>query len=144
MKPKFHTACYEKGEDTKADKIVASGITGVCTWTLAGTALNYTLIISGNGAMEDYDDISIPWDLYHDDIKTLVIQAGVTTIGRYAFSNCNSLTSITNLNPTSQSINGSVFWGVNMDACTLRVPAGAVNAYKGANVWKEFGNIVSI
>ncbi|MDR0694319.1 MAG: leucine-rich repeat protein [Prevotellaceae bacterium] len=76
----------------------ASGTTGSCTWTLTGAAPNYTLTISGNGAMGDYDvgDINRPsWYLYRDDIKTVVIQEGVTTVGTYVFYLCSGLVEVT-------------------------------------------------
>nr|WP_316620553.1 leucine-rich repeat protein [uncultured Ruminococcus sp.] len=74
-----------------------SGTTGDCTWTLDD---NGTLTISGNGAMRDYSSkysygtsITIaPWG---DNIKTVVIEGGVTSIGEYAFEYCTGLTSVT-------------------------------------------------
>jgi hypothetical protein len=74
---------------------VASGTTGTCTWMLTGTSLDYTLTISGNGVMGDYNENTTPWYSYNSDIKTLDIQQGVMSIGYYAFSGCSGLTSIT-------------------------------------------------
>ncbi|MDR0371491.1 MAG: leucine-rich repeat domain-containing protein [Prevotellaceae bacterium] len=54
----------------------------------------FTLTISGTGAMGDYN-YSSPWYSYSSGIKTLNIQQRVTTIGRVAFSGCSSLTSVT-------------------------------------------------
>jgi uncharacterized repeat protein (TIGR02543 family) len=77
-------------------QVVASGTTGDCTWTLTGTSGNYTLTISGAGAMGDYSSSSnIPWYSYLNGIKTLDLQQGVTTIGNYAFYECSGLTSVT-------------------------------------------------
>jgi hypothetical protein len=76
-------------------QVVASGTTGDCTWELTGTTGNYTLTISGSGAMGDYGDGGSPWFSYNSDIKTLDIQQGVTSIGDYAFSVCYGLTSVT-------------------------------------------------
>jgi hypothetical protein len=75
-------------------QVVGSGTTGSCTWTLTGTAGNYTLTISGNGAMANYSDYG-PWYSHRSDIKTLDIQQGVTTIGNWAFYECSGLTSVT-------------------------------------------------
>jgi hypothetical protein len=73
-----------------------SGNTGSCKWELTGTSGNYTLTISGNGAMGNYYSYSsTPWYSYRSDIKTVEIQQGVTSIGNYAFYGCSSLTSIT-------------------------------------------------
>jgi hypothetical protein len=75
---------------------VASGETGNCTWTLTGTSENYTLTISGDGAMGNYAyNYTSPWYSYRTDIKTLDIQQGVTSIGNYAFYECSGLTSVT-------------------------------------------------
>jgi hypothetical protein len=95
-----YTVTAEDGATTKtytakADKIVASGTTGDCTWTLTGIAPNCTLTISGNGAMADYTyNLRSPWDGYSNHIKTAIIQNGVTAIGNFAFRECTVLTSV--------------------------------------------------
>ena len=76
-----------------------SGTTGDCTWTLDN---NGTLTISGNGAMGDYSSqyssstyiyiTTAPWGA---NIKTVVIEGGVTSIGGSAFYGCKLLTSVT-------------------------------------------------
>jgi hypothetical protein len=53
-----------------------------------------TLIISGTGAMDDYEPNNPPWAGYEDSIKTVVISYGVMTISKYAFFH-HRLTSIT-------------------------------------------------
>ena len=68
----------------------SSGTTGDCMWTLDD---NGVLTISGNGQMGNYDfDSSLPWGKH---IKSVVIESNVTSIGNYAFYNCNDLTNIT-------------------------------------------------
>jgi hypothetical protein len=64
--------CLCLGQQAMA-QTVASGTTGDCTWTLTGSSGNYTLTISGTGAMGDYIDNDAPWYSYRNDIKTLVI-----------------------------------------------------------------------
>ncbi|MDR1345616.1 MAG: leucine-rich repeat domain-containing protein [Bacteroidales bacterium] len=73
-------------------QVVASGQTGDCTWTLTGPDGNYTLTISGTGAMEDYVEESPPWYSYQNSIRILIIEQGVTTIGDRAFAGCSDLT----------------------------------------------------
>ena len=65
-------------------------ISGSCgdnlTWTLDGEG---TLTISGAGAMWDWTITDVrPWEDSCFDIKTVVIGAGVTHIGNYAFRSC--------------------------------------------------------
>ena len=63
------------------------------TWTLTADG---TLTISGTGAMKDYDYDSNPSPVYNNsDVKKIVIEDGVTSIGNFAFHSCSSLPSIT-------------------------------------------------
>jgi hypothetical protein len=93
--------CFCMTNEAMAQDIVDYGTTGDCTWILTGTSGDYTLTISGNGAMGNYDYYSnhltspSPWDSYRSYIKTLDIQQGVTYIGDFAFYACTNLTSIT-------------------------------------------------
>jgi hypothetical protein len=78
-------------------------------------------------------------------LTSVTIGNSVTEIGYSAFAGCSGLTEITNLNPVPQSIDYYyVFYDVNKSAITLRVPSGSVDAYKEANGWYDFGNIVGI
>ena len=52
-----------------------------------------TLTISGSGDMYYYSDA--PWDRYRDEIKRVVIEQGVTSIGNNAFKDCTGLVSVT-------------------------------------------------
>ncbi len=58
-----------------------------------------TLTISGTGEMDDYDDgydhRERPWEDIRDDIKSVVIEYGVITVGSYALSGCGNITDIT-------------------------------------------------
>ena len=81
--------------------VVASGYCGGegdgtnLTWTLDSEGL---LTISGEGKMADYYSVFLynsPWTDRKDDVKTIVIENGVTTIAAYAFQKCVFLTQIT-------------------------------------------------
>jgi hypothetical protein len=74
---------------------VDGGTTGTLTWQLTGVSPNYTLTISGNDTMPNYNWYDSPWYSYRSAITTAVINSGVTSIGDYAFSNCSGLTSVT-------------------------------------------------
>jgi hypothetical protein len=64
---------------------VPDDITGD-VWELTGAGTNYTLTISGSGAMANYSFNNVPWSSDRNNIKALSIQQGVTAIGHYAFS----------------------------------------------------------
>ena len=71
-----------------------SGTTGPLTWNYnAGTK---TLSVTGTGAMPDYTEESDqPWHALRDEIKTVTIGNGVTTVGNIAFTGCRKLQSVT-------------------------------------------------
>ena len=63
------------------------------TWTLTADG---TLTISGTGAMKDYNAAENLSPAYmNSDVKKVVIEDGVTSIGELAFYKCISLTNIT-------------------------------------------------
>ena len=67
------------------------------TWSLTdedGDNVKETLTITGSGAMKDYDD-DTPWYNNRLNIKTVVIEDGVTSIGKDAFYFCEGMTSVT-------------------------------------------------
>lgn len=70
------------------------GISGSnVTWSY--NASTCVLTISGSGQMANYDaNMNTPWDSYRDDIKTVNIGSGVTSIGDYAFGYLYALTSV--------------------------------------------------
>ena len=80
-----------------ADRTAAqdSGTTGTCDWVLTGPTDNRTLTIRPtdgiSGEMADYYSYSAPWgdtENKRTNLKTLIIEPGVTRIGKYAFPGC--------------------------------------------------------
>ena len=73
------------------------------TASLTGIGNDRTLTISGNGLMADFQVSSggVPWKDYLTNIRYVVINSGVQSIGDYAFSGCTNLTSVTFANPNS-------------------------------------------
>ena len=63
------------------------------TWSYVEST--HTLTISGTGAMADFGYMETPWYGYRTDITNIVIEDGVTTIGEYAFIECENLTTVT-------------------------------------------------
>jgi len=67
---------------------VTSGTTGQCKWVLNGTVLT----IRGEGAMADYNiHPRPPWGTA---ITSVILEDGVTNVGKYAFYDCKELTGI--------------------------------------------------
>ncbi len=62
------------------------------TWKLDSAGV---LTLSGSGEMYDFDNDNRPWESSEDKITSVVVEPGVTSIGKYAFHDCGSLTSIT-------------------------------------------------
>ena len=133
------------------------------TWALTGTSPNYTLTISGTGAMKDYgtpDDL--PWKDYRSSITSVVIEDGVTSIGNMAFEGCNnanltsvtipaSVTSIgdfafgycTYLASVTIPVASLTYYGVSAFDNTaaglkIYVPGSALSTYKAATNWSEY------
>jgi len=75
-------------------------------------------------------------------LKSVTIGNNVVTIGNEVFYNCYNLTEIINLADSPQTINNTVFHGVNKNTCILRVPSTSISTYLTTNVWKDFLNIV--
>ena len=71
-----------------------SGTTGPLNWNYdTGTK---TLSITGTGAMPDFANADAqPWKDVRNEIEKVKIEAGVKSVGAYAFRNCAVLTSVT-------------------------------------------------
>ena len=77
-------------------------------------------------------------------LRSVNIPSRVTTIESYAFSYCKSLTSVTSEIVEPLSLPNDVFFNASVANATLYVPAESVEAYKTADQWKEFGQILPI
>ena len=78
------------------------------TWTLDSEGV---LRISGTGAMYNKGGY-IPWKAWRSKIKTVIINDGITNVGRSVFISCTNLTSVTIPNSVTD-IGSSAF-----DTCT--------------------------
>lgn len=80
------------------------------SWTLDS---NGTFTLSGSGHMLHYTGPGsgdAPWLKYHDQIRTVVIEEGITGIGNYAFFQCTGLERIS-LPQSLTAICDYAFWG---------------------------------
>ena len=108
----------------------SSGTTGECTWTLDD---NGVLTISGNGEMGDYGNLTLPWG---DNITSVIINDGVTSIGGAAFCHCTGLTSVT-IGDSVTSIGIDAFSGcTGLTSVTSpdNVTSIGYNAFYGCNI----------
>lgn len=72
------------------------GSSNTCGENLTWTYESGKLTISGTGAMKDYSSKnSVPWYAARTSITAVVIEEGVTSIGRNAFCDCKALASVT-------------------------------------------------
>ena len=71
-------------------------------------------VLSGSGEMTDYSGGSSPWYVKHSStIKRVVIGEGITTVGAYAFLNCNAMESVS-LPDSLTEIRNSAFQNCSM------------------------------
>ena len=100
---------------------LASGTCGTTlTWKILHTG---TLTISGTGAMKDYSGTSAaPWHAYVDNINTISLADGITSIGNYAFSDCKNVTEI--LLPSSVTDIGEYAFAGCTALIAVNIPSG--------------------
>lgn len=82
---------------------------------------------------------------YCRGLSSITIPNSVVDIDNSIFPDCDSLSEIINYATIPQTLKPyKVFGNVNKAKCILRVPESAVAAYRLADGWKEFENIVAI
>jgi uncharacterized protein YjdB len=79
---------------------------------------------------------------YCDALGSITIPGNVNALGNYAFGDCGNLKTVTVNRNEPLSIERAVFDNVDLNSCTLYVPAGTKAHYEAAAVWREFGTIV--
>ena len=82
--------------------------------------------------------------------KSVIIPAGVTSIGDYGFSFNNNLENVTFLGTTPPTLGLSALKNVYDESaykyscsCTITVPAGCGEAYKAAEGWSEYASQIT-
>ena len=141
---------------------------GTCGDNLTWNLNDGTLTITGTGSMKNYtfSSTTAPWYSSRSSIKTVIIEDGVTSIGgrafgdckiltsitipnsvtdigEYAFADCRSMNSVTCFATTPPQLDRYVFEEVDK-SIPLYAPVGSISAYKSANQWKDFSNILPI
>ena len=114
-------------------------ISGDCTVTLSDGVMT----VSGTGAMADYEDsYELPW--YGKNIKTIVIESGVTSIGNSAFAGSTNLESVS-IPASVTSIGNLAFQdcGSDADALTVSFAEGSTPLTIGEGAF-NYANLTSI
>ena len=125
-------ASYKAVWITKPASVTATGSCGTdVTYTLYD---NGTLKISGSGAVPDYSmspaDKQSPFTKnYATQIKSIVIEDGVTSIGNFAFYNCQSAESLV-LADSVKTFKAYSFYGTTLRS--VYVGAGLENGLEGS------------
>ncbi|MBP8593681.1 MAG: leucine-rich repeat domain-containing protein [Ruminococcus sp.] len=125
------TASAEEGE-------AASGQCGENSYFSFDTA-TCKLTISGTGAMYDYNGTN-PWNGYNDNITSVVIENGITSIGELAFYSCKGLTSIT-IPDSVKSIGFGAFYDCT-DLTSITLPDSVTSI--GESAFQECTSLTSI
>lgn len=78
----------EVGAEDEVEEILPNYCGNFATWELE----NNVLTISGKGAISNYSAVNpAPWNDRRNEIKTIVIRNGITSIGNYAFEGTKKL-----------------------------------------------------
>jgi hypothetical protein len=94
---------------------------------LTATFNSGTLTISGTGDMQDFiDENAVPWYSIKDNITTLVIEDGVTTIGDWAFYHCSSISGSLTIPEGVTKIGDAAFYICSNLSGSLTIPTSVI------------------
>ena len=117
----IETSIIPPESETETEGGNNSGTIGDLKWSF-DTATG-TITISGTGEMPDFDGGTRPWDEFKEwDLKSIVINEGVTSVGNQAFEFIPRVTSIS-LPSTLKSIGNGAFSGA-VSLTALTIPTG--------------------
>ena len=106
------------------ENALGGGKTGDCTFSF--NPKTGRLTISGNGAMEDYEDVGLaPWVEFADDIKIVVVEPGVTSVGAHAFQGHRNLEKV--ILPEGLKTLGTFAFAYDTKLERLYVPPGVTD-----------------
>ncbi|MCD8004098.1 MAG: leucine-rich repeat protein, partial [Oscillospiraceae bacterium] len=106
---------------------IASGTCGDdLTWTLEGGILT----ISGTGEMENYSTSSLPgWYSHRYFINSIVLESGITTVGRRAFVDCVCASNVS-IADTVTDFGDAAFYGC-ASLASIELPSGVTEIPDG-------------
>ena len=129
--------------DANDNPITGNSSSGICgenaTWTLDE---NGVLTISGTGAIDEYPTGLYPWGNYeilengysygsNSSVNQLIIEEGITSIPRGAFSSCNEVVSV-ELPDSLETIGNHTFFFSSSFMNTLHIPQNVSSIGDGA------------
>ena len=79
-----------------------------------------------------------------DNRASVSISSTAKNLNDYTFEDCFNLKEVTCYATDVPSVGKGIFDEVPVSDATLYVPASALEAYKAADVWKDFGTILPI
>ena len=136
---------------TNIEDSEAADAKGSCGTNVRYSLQSDTLTISGTGSMTEYYTNDPPWKFAKDNIKTVVIESGVksigdsafedhkslksvvigdsvTAIGKYAFSGCSGLKDVT-IGKCVESIGEHAFSGCAMESVVIGDSVTSIDQY---------------
>ena len=135
------------GGCTGLEKVtIGKGVTTVAANSFSSCNALKTVVMNAKnctsmGTVDRRGKIATAFGSNNTVITTIELGAEVTNLPKYAFYGCSSATTITSnavVPPTCVALSLD---GVDKTNCKLYVPEGALNAYKNAEIWKDFVNI---
>ena len=101
--------------------------------------------VSGDFEMPAGIKKTAPGSIRNSQISSIILPASLTDLGDDTFADCRNLTDIYCYASTPPACYSGVWeFGFDRGACTVHVPASAVEDYQNANEWREMGRIVGI
>ena len=121
---------------------VLAAESGECGENATWTFDNNTLTISGSGTTNNYNNPeTVPWYSFRKDIQSVVIEEGISSIGKYSFYSCSNLSRVKFPESLLAILDGAFVGCTKLTAITFPPKLGAVtaNAFIGcSNITKLY------
>lgn len=124
-----------------ADSEWSCGATDSDTVTARFESASGTLTFSGKGAMKNYQAMHYPWKEISNQIKKIVIENGVTSIGSNAFYQCSDMQATLDLSNAKAltSIGNCAFYRCKKLTGSLEIPNSVTEI--GAEAFRDCNNL---
>ncbi|MBR5459464.1 MAG: leucine-rich repeat protein, partial [Clostridia bacterium] len=125
---------------------VATDINGTCDNGISWSVSDGTLTVSGEGEVPNYTrSDTAPWTQYRNEITSIVVEDGITSLGSYCFFSLNNATSISIADSVKylglQFIRGTAIEEVSTNAETVVINAfGRADSLKTVRLTESFKN----